>query len=90
MNDQEMLIRFEAEMRQRFRMTCNEFQEGLEPSFDNEANSETALEMQTHIEQCLTREGLFSGCLAVRRCQQNPTFVIARQPICHIGFTGLY
>jgi len=62
-------------------MTCNEFQEGLEPSFDNEANSETALEMQAHIEQCLTREGLFSGCLAVRRCQQNPTFVIARQPI---------
>jgi anti-sigma factor RsiW len=55
-------------------MTCIEFQEGLEPFFDNEANFETAREMQAHIEQCLTCEGLFSGCLAVRRCLQNPDF----------------
>ena len=55
-------------------MTCIEFQKGLEPFFDSEANFETALEMQAHIEQCLTCEGLFSGCLAVRRCLQNPDF----------------
>ena len=55
-------------------MTCIEFQEGLEPFFDNEADFETALEMQAHIEQCLTCEGLFSGCLAIRRCLQNPDF----------------
>ena len=55
-------------------MTCIEFQEGLEPFFDNEADFETALEMQAHLEQCLTCEGLFSGCLAIRRCLQNPEF----------------
>ena len=55
-------------------MTCIEFQKGLEPFFDNEANFETALEMQEHIEQCLACEGLFSGCLAIRRCLQNPDF----------------
>ena len=55
-------------------MTCIEFQKGLEPFFDNAANFETALEMQEHIEQCLACEGLFSGCLAIRRCLQNPDF----------------
>ena len=53
-------------------MTCAEFQEHLDPFFDNELGLAEAQKIQQHIEQCSACEAIYAARLAVREALQKP------------------
>jgi anti-sigma factor RsiW len=53
-------------------MTCAEFQEHLDPFFDNELGLADAQKIQQHLEQCPECEALYASRLAVRHALQKP------------------
>jgi hypothetical protein len=53
-------------------MTCAEFQEHLDPFFDNELGLAEAQKIQQHIEQCSACEAIYASRLAVREALQKP------------------
>jgi anti-sigma factor RsiW len=53
-------------------MTCTEFQEHLDPFFDNELGLAEAQKIQQHLEQCSTCEAIYASRLAVREALQKP------------------
>jgi anti-sigma factor RsiW len=53
-------------------MNCAEFQEHLDPFFDNELGLAEAQKIQQHIEQCPACEAIYAARLAVREALQKP------------------
>jgi anti-sigma factor RsiW len=53
-------------------MTCAEFEEQLDPFFDNELGLAEAQKIQQHLEQCPTCEAIYASRLAVREALQKP------------------